>query len=237
MHEYEKKRRYMKYVVSESKAHENQRGGFQRVIPCTGKNTSVTWCCGDNDDCCTSEDQTNLVSLSATFTIAAVASTSPTSIGVSSTSSTEASSINSASTNPTSTAATASIGTPTDAANVSQETVADTGLSTGAKAGIAIGAVSGAVLLVAFGVWIAKAMAWRRDAHAAKAHNNPGFYTPGSDAEGLYGQYPQKYAYYAEADSTSLAAEIPAAPDPVEAPDTQVDPHNSRLGGFLGRRQ
>lgn len=78
-------------------------------------------------------------------------------------------------------------------------------------------------------------LAWRRDAYAARAQNNPGYYTPnspGSDVEGLYGQHPQKYAFYAEVDATTPPVEAVNTPDPVEAPNTEVGARNSRFGGF-----
>ncbi|KAF1968018.1 hypothetical protein BU23DRAFT_558867 [Bimuria novae-zelandiae CBS 107.79] len=219
------------------------RSGSQRVIPCTGKNTSITWCCGDNDDCCSSDDQSNLVSLSPTFTIAEVVSIpsvtstiSSVSAGlrttsvISSTEGTSTATPTSASANAVSTAPASSpsnTATPSPAATTAE----NTGLSKGAKAGIAIGAIAGAILLVALGVWISKALAWRKEAQAAKAQNYPGYY-PGSDVEG-FGAHPQKYAYYAEVDATSPPVEVLSTPDPVEAPNTEVNFRNGGLSGFF----
>ncbi|OAG02002.1 uncharacterized protein CC84DRAFT_1208143 [Paraphaeosphaeria sporulosa] len=164
-----------------------EKAGLVRVIPCSGKNSSLTWCCGDSDSCCTSTDQTDLVSLAPTFTTAAATSTS------SASSSTltipeftpDTSIIVTTRTSSSDGASQTGIENP-------QVTPAETsGLPRGAKAGIAIGAVVGAVVFVMLGVWISKAMAWRRDVYAARAQNDPNHYT-GSDMEGLYGQHPQK---------------------------------------------
>lgn len=72
-------------------------------------------------------------------------------------------------------------------------------------------------------------MTWRKEAHAAKAHGTPGNYTPDTDAEGFYGEYSRKYAYYAEVDATTPPTEVLSTPDPVEAPDTQVGAHHNRV--------
>ncbi|KAF2440204.1 hypothetical protein P171DRAFT_435971 [Karstenula rhodostoma CBS 690.94] len=207
------------------------KSALVRMIPCSGKNSSRTWCCGDSDECCTSIDQTDLVSLSPTFTTAAVISTS------SATSSASPVANNTpASTVIVPTPTSSADGAVTSGIDGPQEAPGEgAGLSRGAKAGIAIGAVVGAVVLVMLGVWISKAMAWRRDAYAAKAQNNPGYYT-GSDMEGLYGQHPQKYAYYAEVDATTPPVEAPTLPDPVEVPDNRTSIRRSRLVGVLAAK-
>jgi hypothetical protein len=202
------------------------------MIPCSGKNSSLTWCCGDSDECCTSTDQTNLVSLAPTFTVAVVTSTSSastrTSAMVETTPAPETSIIPVSSDKQTSTT-----GTLPSVTSTPSET---SGLSSGAKAGIAIGAIVGAVILVLLGVWISKILAWRRDAYAARAHNDPSYYTSRSDMEGVYGHQSQKYAYYAEADATTPPVEVAASPDPVEVPDNQAGFRNSRPGGRLATK-
>ncbi|KAJ4299946.1 hypothetical protein N0V90_005194 [Kalmusia sp. IMI 367209] len=207
--------------------------GSKRVIPCSGKNNSITWCCGDSDACCTSTDQADLFSLSPTFLASAVSSTSSASSSPPITSSipTTTSTVPPSSTAPPISSSTNTIVYPTT-------TPENTGLSTGAKAGIGIGAVAGAIFLVAIGIWISKAMAWRKDAQAAKAQNNVGYYNSGyynSDAEGLY-NHPQKYAYYAEADATTPPTEVLSYRDPVEVPDTSTNVRHSRFGEFFAKR-
>lgn len=78
-------------------------------------------------------------------------------------------------------------------------------------------------------------MAWRRDAYAARAQNDPSYYS-GSAMEGLYDQHPQKYAYYAEADATTPPVEAPTFPDPVEVPDNRASIRRSRLVGTLAAK-
>ncbi|KAL5461636.1 hypothetical protein PMIN06_002129 [Paraphaeosphaeria minitans] len=206
------------------------KSGLVRVIPCSGKNSSLTWCCGDSDECCTSTDQTDLVSLAPTFTTAATTSTSYAS------SSTLTMPEVTPDTTIIETSRTSSSGGPsgTGIDNPRVTPGENSDLSRGAKAGIAIGAVLGAVLLVMLGVWVSKAMAWRRDAYAARAQNDPNY--AGSDMEGLHGQHPHKHAYYAEADATTPPVEAPAFPDPVEVPDNRVSIRRSRLVGALAAK-
>jgi hypothetical protein len=199
------------------------------MIPCSGNNSSLTWCCGDSDECCTSTDQTDLVSLAPRFTVAVITSTSSVSrlsLTTTKATSTPETSIAVSTGEQTSTTSALPSGTGTPAAIP--------GLSRGAKAGIAIGAVVGAVVLVMLGVWISKTLAWRRDAYAARAHNDPSYYTSGSDMQWSHSQQLQKYAYYAEADAITPPVEVAATPDPVEAPDcNQASFRNSQLGRIL----
>jgi len=196
-----------------------QRAGFKAMQPCSGTNNSITWCCGYSTDCCNNATlQDQVVTLVAKF-LAEPTSSSSSSVA-SSTSSVTSSVVRtvSTSTSTTTTSPAASIGS----AATTETPTPDGGLSTGAKAGIGVGAALGAILLVGLGIWIAKMMNKRKEAQAQAAYHNP-------DVEGYYGQHPQKYAYYAEADAVTAPLEIPS-PDPVEMPTNQSQPVSSKLG-------
>ncbi|KAF2864942.1 hypothetical protein BDV95DRAFT_613096 [Massariosphaeria phaeospora] len=118
------------------------------VTPCDGSGSSTTWCCGDGADCCSPGSSNPRYTIAAIFGNAV-----PTPSASSSSSAPSASTQTRASTteSPSSTTSTA----PPPAS-------ANSGLSTGAKAGIGVGAALGAIALIGLGIFVAKALHWKK---------------------------------------------------------------------------
>lgn len=123
------------------------------MTPCGNPNTSTTWCCGDNTDCCNSSNAqyiaATLQGYIATLTTTSTASSSTitTSTSPISASSNQGPSTSSGSTT-TSTSPTSS--TPSNQAS----SIPSAGLSTAAKTGIGIGVGVGAIVVLAGLAWI-----------------------------------------------------------------------------------
>ncbi|KAI2480643.1 hypothetical protein Ptr902_07668 [Pyrenophora tritici-repentis] len=129
---------------------EEQRSIDIRVQPCDGTAESLTWCCGPTKNCCADGRNITRYTVAARFgdplPTTTVLSSSPSDSMPTATS--QGSSMSSSSTHN------------------STIPVGNNGLSTGAKAGIGVGAVLGAITVIAMGIFIAKAMRWRRQARA-----------------------------------------------------------------------
>ncbi|CAO2649748.1 Nn.00g010400.m01.CDS01 [Neocucurbitaria sp. VM-36] len=141
-----------------SNEREAQRNDNIKVTPCDGKgnSSSTTWCCGGNDACCGDGNDIPVYTIARRFgdpipTPASMPSSSSFVLSPSATATNSASLASSSAPSASSSAPSASNG----------------GLSTGAKAGIGIGAAFGAIALIVLGIFIYKALQWRKTAHAA----------------------------------------------------------------------
>ncbi|KAF2741836.1 hypothetical protein M011DRAFT_462947 [Sporormia fimetaria CBS 119925] len=170
--------------------------GNIQMTPCDGTRDSEKWCCGETTDCCTEDGGVRAIVLAPTLgqplpaRETSTASILP-SVAVSSTSSALISSSTSGTATPTTDAFPTSgdSDTPTASPNpTSSSTAPENSLSTGAKAGIGAGAGVGAIILIALGFFIAKALSWKRAAternldnwEAATAQTGPSFGSPPS---------------------------------------------------------
>jgi hypothetical protein len=120
------------------------------VTPCSGNATSLEWCCGKSSDCCNSGSDLPKYTIARKFgDPIPTPSASSSTIVVSSTVTAPASS------------------TSNTAPRASQSAAPASGLSAGAKAGVGIGASIGVIALIASGIFVWKAMQWRKMAAAA----------------------------------------------------------------------
>jgi hypothetical protein len=128
-----------------------QRGEDVKVTPCTGAPDSLTWCCGESNQCCADGSTIAQHTIAARFGDPIPTATSSL-VSSSATSSIES-----------------SIASSMVSASPSSIAVAtgDSGLSAGAKAGIGVGAALGAIALGVLGIFIAKALRWRKKARDA----------------------------------------------------------------------
>jgi hypothetical protein len=139
------------------------------VTPCGGNIDSLTWCCGETDDCCKAGSNIPRYTIAARFgdpipTVLPSSSASSSSAvpAVPATPSSASSITSSASSSGAST-------TPSPTASNTAAVTADNGLSTGARAGIGIGVALGAIALIGLGVFTYKAMQWRKRARLAES--------------------------------------------------------------------
>jgi hypothetical protein len=139
------------------------------MVPCDGTATSERWCCGDSNNCCTS----NLGVIQLAQVLGGTLSSIESSATRSSTMATSLASSNAAATG-SSTPASASASTPTSTgagsgSNSSFSSSSNTGsrLSGGAIAGVVIGALAGVALLAAAIFFARRAAMWKRKASAA----------------------------------------------------------------------
>ncbi|KAF1846142.1 uncharacterized protein K460DRAFT_417283 [Cucurbitaria berberidis CBS 394.84] len=132
-----------------SNEREAQRNSNVKVTSCDGKGnvTSTTWCCGSSDACCTAGSGISVYTLASRF-----GDPIPTPVPSSSTSVASSS---------------AAVSTSPPAASSSAPTTPNGGLTKGAKAGIGAGVALGVIALIALGIFIYKAMQWRKQAQAA----------------------------------------------------------------------
>jgi hypothetical protein len=155
-----------KYGVG-SKTDEEQREAQRNtdilVTPCGGDADSTTWCCGETNACCTEGSGFAQYTIAARFGDPVPTDLSSSSISSSST----LSSVFSASSTSASVLSSASTSTARPATSSTAAATVRNGLSTGAKAGIGIGAALGAIALIGLGVFMYKAMQWRKKARGA----------------------------------------------------------------------
>jgi hypothetical protein len=121
------------------------------VTPCSGNATSLEWCCGKSSDCCNSGSDLPKYTIARKFG-------DPITTPLTSSSTFVVSS--------TATAPASSTSTSVTAPGASQSSAPASGLSAGAKAGIGIGAAIAVIALVALGIFVWKAMQWRKIAAA-----------------------------------------------------------------------
>ncbi|KAH7355731.1 hypothetical protein BKA66DRAFT_516005 [Pyrenochaeta sp. MPI-SDFR-AT-0127] len=146
-----------------SNEREAQRNDNIKVTSCEGKNnaTSTTWCCGGNDACCADGSDVPRHTIARRFgdTISAQTPTASLSASISSPS--------------------ASATSSAPAISSSMTGTGNGKLSTGAKVGIGLGASLGAIALIALGIFIYKALQWRKKALvAAPPCDRPADYPP-----------------------------------------------------------
>ncbi|OAL57498.1 hypothetical protein IQ07DRAFT_582657 [Pyrenochaeta sp. DS3sAY3a] len=140
-----------------------QRNDNIKVTPCdgtAGNSSSVRWCCGSSDACCSEGSDLTIHTIARRFGDP-IPTASP------SFSSSLAPSITSVSTLATSSTPTTTTSTP--ATSDLPATSRNTGLSAGAKAGVGVGVVLGVIALAALGLFIYKALQWRKTAYASKS--------------------------------------------------------------------
>jgi hypothetical protein len=113
------------------------------MTPCGNPNTSTTWCCGDNTDCCNSSNAKYIPATLQGY----IATLTTTSTASSSTSTASGSTTTTTSTSP---ASTSSASTSSSQASPSLSA----GLSTAAKTGIGIGVGVGAIVVLVGLAWI-----------------------------------------------------------------------------------
>ncbi|KAF2872363.1 hypothetical protein BDV95DRAFT_593749 [Massariosphaeria phaeospora] len=173
-------------------------GGGAEMTPCNGNETSETWCCGTNTDCCGTKDEVRLpvimgLSSSSSSSIAVSTSTPSTSLGSTGTS------------------------TPTAAPLAESPRVEQrASLGAGAIAGIAVSVTIAALAILAL---LILGRRWRR---RKAALNEPAEGTPGM-ASSTFGTpdtrstllSTQKHPLLLPQDATT-AAEMEAVRDPVE---------------------
>jgi hypothetical protein len=128
---------------------ETQRATDQVVTPCDGTANSSIWCCGGSDSCCAPDSTVPRYTIARVFAASVSATSSP----VASSSSWTSIASGTTATLSTSNSATAS---------ANDNPSSDGGLSTGAKAGVGIGAAVGALALIGLGMFITKALQWRK---------------------------------------------------------------------------
>ncbi|KAF2624469.1 hypothetical protein BU25DRAFT_153203 [Macroventuria anomochaeta] len=131
-----------------------QKATDQIVTPCDGTENSTVWCCGESDSCCGHNSTEPRYTIAKKFA-AAVSTTSSTLTSIV---------VSTSSTTPTINSV---IAVATNNAK------SDTGLSTGAKVGTGVGAVVGALALIGLGMFIARALQWRKKLRAKSEDGAP----------------------------------------------------------------
>ncbi|KAF2272733.1 uncharacterized protein EI97DRAFT_436667 [Westerdykella ornata] len=213
-----------------SNERESQRENSIKVTPCDGTPSSLTWCCGDNNTACCADGGNAL-----RYTIARrfgdpIPAASPNSSSSSIATSTPTSSTSSQSLSPNTTSK-ASSGSTTPSTSSG-------GLSSGAKAGIGIGAAFGALALIGLGLFMKKAMRWRKKALDAEKDKSvailppeefPGFATPPSNGKWAYqGTFSQPEECVHELSATRDTVEILTSPIDRQRPESVKEPHSSQ---------
>lgn len=157
------------------------------MTPCGNPNTSTTWCCGANTDCCNSSNAEYIAATLQGY-IATLTTTSSTTENTAIT--TSAGTLTSASASSTS--------TPLNQAS----SESSSGLSTAAKAGIGIGVGAGAIVVLAGLAWILYKK--RRPKAAVEEELRP-FYVPDTPPKELAST---EVAREMPSHSTSLVQEL-----------------------------
>ncbi|KAF3038049.1 hypothetical protein E8E11_002169 [Didymella keratinophila] len=164
--------------------------GNTPMVPCDGTATSERWCCGDSNNCCTSN--VGVVRLAQVLggTLSSIVSSS----AGSSTTVTSSARLNAATTGSPMPASANASSTPTstDAASASSllssssssSSNSDSKLSGGAITGIVIGALAGIALLGAAIFFARRAAMWKKKASAAPEAGEASAYTQHSNGYG-----------------------------------------------------